>query len=184
VNLVLHHRTTPASTTCVVCRDSDGVVAVCRGCGTTTHAECVVESRGCPTIGCARRDVLPVAPWTGQPPASTTCVVCRDSDGVVAVCRGCGTTTHAECAVESRGCPTIGCARRDVLPVAPWTGQHIDLRPLPSARRPSRTVQVPTRSRVDRAMTELRAVAWTLLGFVALASMVVLPILYSTWVTS
>lgn len=61
MNLVLQHRITPAATACAVCRDALGVLAVCPGCGVTTHAGCAAERRGCPTTGCPQRDALPVA---------------------------------------------------------------------------------------------------------------------------
>lgn len=67
MNLVLRERDERSPPRCVVCRDDDGVVAVCRGCGTTTHAACAAESHGCPTIGCARQDPLPVVEGTDQP---------------------------------------------------------------------------------------------------------------------
>lgn len=70
---------------------------------------------------------------------ATTCVVCRDADGVLAVCRGCGTTTHAGCATGSQGCPTIGCVRRDPLPVARWADQNVDLRASGARLRSSAT---------------------------------------------
>ena len=43
---------------CAVCRDGPEGLVVCRGCGTFLHASCLIDVRGCPTIGCNEKDPL------------------------------------------------------------------------------------------------------------------------------
>lgn len=43
---------------CAVCRDGPEGLLICRGCGTMLHATCLIDVRGCPTIGCNERDPL------------------------------------------------------------------------------------------------------------------------------
>jgi len=43
---------------CAVCRDGPEGLVVCRGCNTLLHATCLIDVRGCPTIGCNERDPL------------------------------------------------------------------------------------------------------------------------------
>ncbi len=106
---------------------------------------------------------------------ATTCVVCRDALGVLAVCPGCGVTTHAGCAAERRGCPTAGCAQRDALPVARMTEQHVrDVRPAP-AKRPSKAT---SRDRLA-ALATRRVPASTYVLVVALTVVVIAAV---SWV--
>lgn len=43
---------------CAVCRDGPEGLVVCRGCNTLLHASCLIDVRGCPTIGCNELDPL------------------------------------------------------------------------------------------------------------------------------
>jgi len=43
---------------CAVCRDGPDGLVVCRGCNTFLHASCLIDVRGCPTLGCNERDPL------------------------------------------------------------------------------------------------------------------------------
>lgn len=43
---------------CAVCRDGPDGLVVCRGCNTLLHASCLIDVRGCPTLGCNERDPL------------------------------------------------------------------------------------------------------------------------------
>jgi len=43
---------------CAVCHDSSGGLLLCRGCNTCVHASCLLEVRGCPTLGCGELDPL------------------------------------------------------------------------------------------------------------------------------
>jgi hypothetical protein len=58
---------------CAVCRDASSGLVMCRGCSTLIHAACLIEVRGCPTIGCDEADPLqrePEAPEEKAPVGS------------------------------------------------------------------------------------------------------------------
>ena len=59
---------------CVVCHDASSGLVACRGCGALLHAQCLVDVRGCPTLGCGEKDPLQYVPaHTG-----VLCEVCED----------------------------------------------------------------------------------------------------------
>lgn len=47
----------PGPARCCVCHDDALAAEPCDGCGALTHDECLLATRGCPTLGCA---------WAGE----------------------------------------------------------------------------------------------------------------------
>lgn len=53
---------------CAVCRDGPQGLVMCRGCSTLIHAVCLIDVRGCPTIGCNESDPLQRKPAPAPAP--------------------------------------------------------------------------------------------------------------------